>query len=81
MIGKVIIPDGGDDIVATLEDDGTWTCPVEAIADDLNADLAVTDYSPADGQRGYRQLAEAAARWNGRVEAPEIEEGEEGLVY
>lgn len=88
MIGKVHFTIGGNPATATLGDDGRWavdgTDPrtAEVLAEDLNIDLNLDHYSPADGQRGYLQLHQAAERLGGTVNAPEPPaEGTPGVVY
>lgn len=81
MIGKIHFDDGGRPMVATLEDDGRWTCPESFYADDLNAVLAIVHYSPADGRRGWLHLKEAAKRYEGTVEVDDPGPPTPGLMF
>lgn len=92
MIGRVLFDFGGVPAEAVLHEDGRWTVALleerpdssrvcQALAESLNLDLNLDDYSPADGQRGYAQLHEAARQLDGRVEAPEPGPGTPGMVY
>ncbi|MCI0378300.1 MAG: hypothetical protein L0215_11890 [Gemmataceae bacterium] len=67
MIARISFQHGALQVVAELQDDGSWICSDPAITPILNADYAVRDYSPADGQFGYEQVHEAALRFNGEI--------------
>ena len=60
------------DIVATLDSAGRWTCPADAMAEGLlNRLHRLSDYSPAHGRKGVLVLYQAADAWGAHtVEMP-----------
>jgi hypothetical protein len=64
MIGQI----KGDGWMASLEDDGSWTCADDLIGLFLEAEFGRTRYSEADGVFGLRLLNDAAARLGGTAE-------------
>jgi len=69
MIGKVTWKDrDGDEQVAILNDDGTWTVPGdETFAQLLGAVYSPLDYAPADGPYGAKFLEDWARHTGGTV--------------
>jgi hypothetical protein len=83
MIGRIRFTDAGQDVVATLDDDGTWACPDRpAVAAWLaRAFDPRTDHSPADGRFGARALHEAALLLGGTAELTPQEPDPPGVIY
>lgn len=81
MIGKVIFEVAGEETEAVLEDDGRWTCPDPFFERALNNALPLSNYSPADGRRGWLQLYAAAERYEGRVEADDPGPPTPGMIF
>lgn len=95
IIGRVRFTLVGKPREAILDSTGGWSFPVgpdegpgtvaacEALERDFNSDpsLNLTNYSPADGVRGYLALAEAAKQLHGTVDAPDPPAAPPGLIY
>jgi hypothetical protein len=87
MIGAARWREGGIEVVATLEDDGTVTVSSGMPAVDAAEGAALTaayrdgNPGPADGAPGARFLAGLADRLGGTVELAEYEPDPPGTIH
>lgn len=93
MIGRVLFRWQGMQWQAILGDDGRWVIPRRrpehpglglarlALERDLNVDLGLDEWSPADGPAGALAISRAAERLRGRGEVAPTPEGPPDRVY
>jgi hypothetical protein len=81
MIGRYTAPDGST--VATLMDNLSWRCNDEVFRRYLRSRWPASDYSPADGEPGFRMLYQVQEAIGGGTVEILREPGEypEGVVF
>ena len=78
MIGFITSPNGNQ---FSMDDDGVWSGPDPVTVDYLNESFNMSDYSPADGEYGWRVIRKAAEALGAKPTITAPRTSEPGAIY